>query len=276
MKMYCAAKEFKEGEMVWILEDTHAAESEHTHDFVEIVYVQEGDVIHGVGDKYVHVHSGGMVYIDIGQKHIYCSTGKVKFVNISVKKDFFDKQVFEFIGSLKNCFGKDDSKHFAQFDGEEKEYLDKLIDVLLTEYNRENACRCEIVNEYVKILFAVMARKLCEQSIEPVKMDLRSYIEMHCFDNIGLDDIAAVFGYNPNYLSKKFKAEYGVSIKSYINTLRVKAAVQMLENTDFSVERIAECVGYADAKQIYQVFKKYFGMTPGTVRGRKQNDEDID
>ena len=104
MKMYYVSKEIPENEMVWILEDTHAAESEHMHDFVEIVYVQEGDVIHGVGDKYMHVHSGGMVYIDVGQEHLYFSTGKVKFINISIKKDFFDEQVFDFIGELKHCF----------------------------------------------------------------------------------------------------------------------------------------------------------------------------
>ena len=273
MKMYYVSKEIPENEMVWILEDTHAAESEHMHDFVEIVYVQEGDVIHGVGDKYMHVHSGGMVYIDVGQEHLYFSTGKVKFINISIKKDFFDEQVFDFIGELKHCFGKGNENHFAQFEGTEKQYMDDIVNLLLVEYKSKNVCRRELVNEYVKILFALMARKLCTQNLESMKMDLKSYIELHCFDNIGVEEIAEVFGYNPNYLSKKFKSEYGVSIKSYINTLRVKAAVQMLENTDFSIERIAICVGYTDAKQIYQVFKKYFGMTPGSIRGRKNNED---
>ncbi len=273
MKTYYTEHEFAEHQTVKIMEDTHAVEPEHTHDFVELVYIQEGDVIHGVGERYTQVHSGGVVYVDVGQKHFYCSTGKVKFINIAVRKDFFDNVVLRFAEKMNLSFGVDNIHCCAQFEGEEKAYIERLLTLILWEYKEQQTGGDEIVREYFKILFAIVARRLSEQHLAPMAMDLKSYIEMRCFDHIGIEEIAQVFGYNPKYLSKKFKKEYGVSIKSYVNTLRVKAAVQMLENTDFSIERIATCVGYADAKQIYQVFKKYFGMTPKTLRERTQTND---
>ncbi len=265
MKKFLITEHFTENETIKINEDIHGVETEHIHEFVELVYVLDGNMIHGIDGEFVRLYRGGLLYIDVGQKHSYCSAEKVKFVNISVKPEFFDSEVFEFLGDLKNCLGGWDKK-CVQFNEDERSYVDSIMQAILWEYSREKEGAQKNIKEYIKILLAVILRKMKEQQMNPLAVDLKTYIDMRCFDNIGLSDIAEVFGYNPKYLSRKFKKEYNDTIVSYIQKSRVSAARNMLENTDFSIERIATCVGFGDSKKIYKMFKKYLGETPNSIR----------
>ena len=69
--------------------DAHNVESEHTHEFVELVYVIKGTVIHRINNEFYKLERGGMIFIDIGQTHSFFSMGTVEFVNIFVRADFF-------------------------------------------------------------------------------------------------------------------------------------------------------------------------------------------
>lgn len=43
----------------------------------------------------------------------------------------------------------------------------------------------------------------------------------------------------------------------------------MLDNTDFSIDMIAESVGYADKSRFYRNFSRMYGMTPKHYRNRR-------
>ena len=79
------------------------------------------------------------------------------------------------------------------------------------------------------VLLAVMLRKMKEQQLNPLSVDLKTYIDMRCFDNIGLKDIAEVFGYNPKYLSHYFKKKMNVTYSEYLRSFRFKYAISLFE-----------------------------------------------
>jgi transcriptional regulator GlxA family with amidase domain len=65
---------------------------------------------------------------------------------------------------------------------------------------------------------------------------------------------------------RRFRAATGYSPLSYIQTLRVEEAKQMLETNTVAVEQIGQEVGYEDAASFRRLFRRVTGMTPREYR----------
>ena len=57
-----------------------------------------------------------------------------------------------------------------------------------------------------------------------------------------------------------------MTFKQYQTELRVRYAKQMLLDKNYSLEDIAEAVGYSDVKYFSRVFKQITGTAPGEYR----------
>ena len=71
------------------------------------------------------------------------------------------------------------------------------------------------------------------------------------------------------YLGRLFKKETGVSFNEYLNSFRIRAAVEYLDAGTYMVYEIAEKVGYRDINYFYKCFKAIAGTTPGEYKNRK-------
>ncbi len=68
-----------------------------------------------------------------------------------------------------------------------------------------------------------------------------------------------------------FKEEYGKTPSGYLNDLRYKEAVRLLEQTDNEVIDIAYSVGFSSLSAFYNFFKERANMTPVAYRkGKRQ------
>ena len=56
----------------------------------------------------------------------------------------------------------------------------------------------------------------------------------------------------------------------YINKLPVNKSIELLLTTDYSVNHIAEKVGYLNANTYIRIFKKNMGETPNKFRSLNQ------
>ena len=95
---------------------------------------------------------------------------------------------------------------------------------------------------------------------------VKKYVLANYFRDLSLTGIAEEMGVNPNYLSRSFSKEYGDSLISYINTVRLQAAAGLLKKTNLKNYEIAERVGYQNVEYFSRIFKKAMGMTPGEYR----------
>ncbi|HUC94261.1 MAG TPA: response regulator [Paenibacillus sp.] len=96
-----------------------------------------------------------------------------------------------------------------------------------------------------------------------------AYIDSHYMEDLSLDEAARQLYFSSNYLSMLFKNHLGLTFTKYLSEVRLKKAVEMLENRDMKVYEIAAEIGYKDEKYFYRVFKTKFGVTPDEYR--KQN-----
>ena len=60
----------------------------------------------------------------------------------------------------------------------------------------------------------------------------------------------------------------GLSFNSYLDQVRIKQAVALLENTDMKVYEISAKVGYKNVDYFHQKFKKRMNMSPAEYRKR--------
>lgn len=67
---------------------------------------------------------------------------------------------------------------------------------------------------------------------------------------------------NTQYFSRMFKKELGVTYTDYVNSLRIKYACKLLENTDYPAYRISSECGFTDPSYFNRVFYQHMKMTP--------------
>lgn len=83
---------------------------------------------------------------------------------------------------------------------------------------------------------------------------------------LSLQKVAEYVSLNPWYFSSQFKKYMGISMGEYLNQVRIKAAVNLMEERDLKIGEIAELVGFKDSAYFGSVFKKFKKMSPKEYR----------
>lgn len=97
-------------------------------------------------------------------------------------------------------------------------------------------------------------------------LEVKEWIDGHYAEQITLEGLANRFFINKYYLSKTFKSQFGSTINSYLTTVRIIHAKQMLRFTELSLDAIGEAVGITPARYLSEVFSSIEGVSPSTYR----------
>lgn len=101
---------------------------------------------------------------------------------------------------------------------------------------------------------------------DTVLYDVLFYIDHHYQENIKLEAIAPLFGYNSTYLGKIFTKSVGESFNAYVDRKRIDHSKELLLENNLKVYEIAEQVGYKNVDYFHKKFRKYVGMSPAEFR----------
>jgi len=85
---------------------------------------------------------------------------------------------------------------------------------------------------------------------------------------LGIDAFTALTNYSRTHLARLIHRHYGMSLKQFINDLRLKQAYRELVLTHRSLDEIAESLGYFSLSHFSHIFKVRFGITPTALRRR--------
>lgn len=102
---------------------------------------------------------------------------------------------------------------------------------------------------------------------EQNKIDkISEWIKVNISPHLTVNDVAHKFELNPSYLSREFKKEVGIPLKSYIIDMKLDHAKYLLIASSLSISEIAYRSYFSDAKLFMHTFKKKVGTTPSDYR----------
>ncbi|MEK8127920.1 helix-turn-helix domain-containing protein [Paenibacillus filicis] len=132
-----------------------------------------------------------------------------------------------------------------------------------------NACSLqEMKDEWLGLVGSMMTKMKKEShGIRRIEiLNAQRYVIVNIDKIVTLEELSSVLHLNPSYLSRLFKKETGENFVEYITKVKVEHAKELLDQTQLSVDEIAEKIGY-EKNYFYKVFKKLTGMTPNHYRG---------
>ena len=92
------------------------------------------------------------------------------------------------------------------------------------------------------------------------------YCRMHVSEPITVDDIARAAGYSRYHFTRLFTASQGVSPKEYLQDMRIRKAMELLQTTRSTIKEVAAQCGFVDVNYFCRAFKRNAGISPGEFR----------
>jgi two-component system response regulator YesN len=111
-------------------------------------------------------------------------------------------------------------------------------------------------------------------SVEPISYLISKALQaLHSryMEDLQLSQIAEELFITPNYLSRLFKQETGISFSDQLSQIRVQKACELLVETNEKIYRIGEVIGHNNPRYFSEWFVKQTGMTPGEYRNWKSS-----
>ena len=92
------------------------------------------------------------------------------------------------------------------------------------------------------------------------------YVYLHLHEPMRVYDIAKQLKIHPDYLTKVFQREKGISVYKYIQSEKMREAEKLLSYSDYSVSEIAAFLSFNSQSHFSKCFRKIYGDTPAAYR----------
>ena len=148
----------------------------------------------------------------------------------------------------------------AQIAAAVDQYLQKKVSVF---HKAEVPCLMKLPLVYEKL----HQEALSESNVSPIVMLAKYYIQDHYAKvDMSLQEVADALKMSPSYLSRQLREGTGLSFIDYLTQVRIKQAVQLLQDPTLKIYEVAERVGYNGQHYFSIAFKKVLGVSPNEYR----------
>ena len=147
-----------------------------------------------------------------------------------------------------------------------------VLDELIKYAKSSEYMRDMLINEKLSTLLRLIMSESWhpEDKALPVKkasvLEVKAFLDENYKDKITLDLLCAKFFISKHYLTHSFKEQFGMSITSYLLSVRITHAKQLLRFTNKNVEEIGYEVGIGAPHYFSRVFKEVEGLSPVQYR----------
>ena len=114
---------------------------------------------------------------------------------------------------------------------------------------------------YTAMIYELIYHLFSKKQAPDKLSEIKSYIDYNYMQDINVEKITRLFGFERSYLYRIFKQRYGVGVKEYLIDVRVERAKQFLRD-GYPVASTAFMVGYRDEFNFSRAFKERVGISP--------------
>ena len=224
--------------------------------FYDLTFLMEGKMVYKINGEYITLNKNDAIIIPPGSSRMrYKSDTFVKYAsfNFTLLDDSFLPPKIVLRESITNNIYKllsifpveyrDPSiraKKYVQPALYSLEKLKNILNLILLELN--DAAKYESSNRHI--------------------LNIIQYVESHIYEPITLELISKKFQFSKEYVSYLFKKETNKNITSYIIESKMNHALQMMSESDMTLNEICENLSYNSYSYFSRCFKKSFNCSP--------------
>lgn len=259
----------------------------HYHDFLELVFVIDGEGEHVLDDVVFRISKGDIFFINNKAFHSFrIEEGRdLLWINFCFLPEFLEQTITlrkiesGIIFTLIEPFFRveDQFRYKLTVSGPVFYRLLHLALAIVDAFNRSYPSRNDAVPELFKAFMIQLYEEyeklgLKDSTVfrqrERIIREILRNIERSFLDDVKVDDLLQPVGLGRTKANELFKSMEGETIVRYINRKRVEYAAELLQTTDLDILAIALESGFNDLSYFNRTFKKVKGLTPSAFRGR--------
>lgn len=295
--LYTSGKEFtvdsgkmlEEGKLIAVRTHTRFVYfPSHRHNYVEVLYVCEGELINVIDGKQVTIRKGELLFLNQFTRHEILPAGENDIaINFMILPEFFDV-AYSMAGSnnvladfVVNVLRRDEERgEYLHFKVSEvlqiQNLLENMIYSLVTgkgEDNRINQTTMGLIFLYLLNSVQYVEMRVPNQYENMISMSTLKYIEEK-YRTATLTELCSQLHLPMHILSKMIKKTTGFNFKELLQRKRLSKAMELMCDTDLPISDIIAAVGYENNSYFHRVFKERYHMTPRSFRieNRKNNN----
>jgi YesN/AraC family two-component response regulator len=259
----------------------------HVHDYFQIVFLLQGNLIHHVENKSAMLSAGDVFILPPNLPHyVEKNSPSVDFYSLSFMPACFqspkesNKLLLDFLYYLESAsFEQIQAKVSLSY--EDSRFTQLMLERIWEEFEGKKAGKMEIIKESTSVLLSLFARVYFEEKAEKLVtkenrqlvMHCAAYIRNHFDEDITLSEMARRSAMSKTGFCTMFSSIVGTSFKDFLNRVRIEKATEYLLAEE-KIGNVAISCGYSDFSTFYRNFKKYRGISPSAFvkkmgRGRE-------
>ena len=253
---------------------------EHTHDYVEMVYMCAGETRHTVNGSPITLRRGELLMLGRNARQSIEPAGEGDIaVNFIVRPAFFSGTL-PFLGEeetplrrfVVSCLTGESEADYLLFHVAEILPVQNLIENLLFTLLEDTPNKRGILQMTMGLLFAQLMNHTealqFETREQNAVVSVLRYLEEN-YRNGSLSEIAERLHYNLPSLSRLIRQKTGKNYIELLQEKRLSQAAWLLRNTDKNVDEIANAVGYENISYFHRLFAARYHRSPKKYRDCK-------
>lgn len=253
----------------------------HWHEETEILFILKGSIEISIDKQGKILNVGDIFLVNKNEIHFTRSLDKheqAQLLILQFNLDQFKKFGLEPYG-MRFSLDSGASDPATERDYNQIRYL--LASMMKVVVNREEPTRL-LIERHLLELFIILTTRFRisdDQSVAQRRegderlLEILKYINANYKDpRLSLNQIAERFYLTPQYLSKYFTQHMGISLKKFVENIRLNKSLKPLRQVEHTIIDVALQHGFPDAKSYYRVFREVLGMTPSKFRELQQEE----
>lgn len=256
---------------------------EHSHDYIEMVYMCQGETTHIVNGKSITLLQGETLILNQHAKQEILPASKEDVaVNFIILPQFFGKAL-EMMGEeetplrkfIIDCIaGRESTDGYLHCKTADILQIQNLFENLILSFIEKTPSKRRI-NEFTMGLLLLefinhSDRLVSKDKEKNAVLQTLKYIEKN-YQSGTLGEIAATLHYDLYWLSREIKRKTGKTFTELLQEKKLLQAEYLLLKSNMKISDIAVSVGYNNTSYFHRIFETRFGTSPKKYRTKNKD-----
>ncbi|WP_212002550.1 AraC family transcriptional regulator [Chitinophaga sp. HK235] len=250
------------------------SERNRKNNFFELVYVLRGTGLQSVNYVKRKYAKNGIFLLPAAKCHMYIIEEPTRFLFIRFTGSYFASRgkdqidYSSWFSHLNFILGNHD-----RFPGEiisdpvEKSRVKRLLDVVLSEYQRKDACSAFVIQNTLVSVLGILAHNIQKKVLQGRTFKDSRFTELINFISFNILDpekispayLSDKFNISESYFSEYFQRNASERFQDFVLKTRLQIAESRAIYTSTPITEIAWELGFTDSSHLNRMMKKHFG-----------------